>query len=109
MHFRIKINMNERVCVSPPPYYVDWVEISYQNFTLNWYGFPFFIQFMNGIQGTKISGQQWNWLLNTMVTTIKYKISTIDHEIYIKLFSDRTVYYLTFFTGDVLNTTNNER
>ena len=44
-----------------------------------------------------------------MVTTIKYKISTIDHEIYIKLFSDRTVYYLTFFTGDVLNTTNNER
>ena len=25
----------ERVCVSPPPYYIDWFEISYPNVTLN--------------------------------------------------------------------------
>ena len=43
-----------------------------------------------------------------MVTTIKYKNSTIDHAIYIKVFIDGTVSYITVSTDDVLNTTNNE-
>ena len=42
-----------------------------------------------------------------MVKIIYYKRSTIDHAIYVKLFSDGTVSYLTVSMGDVLNTTNN--
>ena len=38
----------------------------------------------------------------------KYKKITIDHDIYIKCFSYGTVSYLTVYTDDVLNTTNNE-
>ena len=38
----------------------------------------------------------------------KYIKSTIYHAIYIKLFSDRTVSYLTVSTDDVLNSTNND-
>ena len=43
-----------------------------------------------------------------MLTIIKYKKSTIDHSIYIKVFNDETVSYLIVSTDDVLNTTNNE-
>ena len=43
-----------------------------------------------------------------MVTIVKYKKSTIDHAIYIKVFDDVTESYLTVSTDDVLNTTNNE-
>ena len=39
---------------------------------------------------------------------IKYKKITIDHNIYIKVFNDGTVSYLTVSTDDVLNTNNNE-
>ena len=63
---------------------------------------------MNGIQGTKPSERQWNRLLDAVVTILKYKKSTIDHAIYIKVFDDGTVSYLTVSTDDVLNTTNNE-
>ena len=40
----------ERVCVMPPPYYLDCFEISYPNVTLNTDYGPFYIQCMNGIQ-----------------------------------------------------------
>ena len=63
---------------------------------------------MNIIQVTKPSGRQWNSLLDVVVTIIKYKKSTIDHAIYIKVFTDGTVSYLTVSTDDVLDTTNNE-
>ena len=63
---------------------------------------------MNGIQGTKPAEQQLNRLLDAVVTIIKYMISTIDHDIYIKFFSDGTVYYIKVCTDDVLNTANNE-
>ena len=63
---------------------------------------------MNAIQGTKPAGRQWNRLLDAVVTLLKYKKSTIYHAIYIKLFTDGTVSYLTVSTDDVLNTTNNE-
>ena len=43
-----------------------------------------------------------------MVTILKYKIIVIVHDIYIKVFSDRTVSYITVSTDNVLNTTNNE-
>ena len=43
-----------------------------------------------------------------MVTIIKYKKSKIYYAIYIKVFTDGTVSYLTFYTDNVLNTTNNE-
>ena len=62
---------------------------------------------MHGIQGTKPSGRQWNRLLDTVVKFLKYNKITIDHAIYIKVFNDRTVYYLTVSTDDVLNNTNN--
>ena len=63
---------------------------------------------MNVIQGTKPAGRQWNRLLDTVFTILKYKKRTIDHAIYIKVFSDGTVSYLTASTDDFLNTTNNE-
>ena len=63
---------------------------------------------MNGIQGTKPAEQQLNRLLDAVVTIIKYMISTIDHDIYIKFFSDGTVSYIKVCTDDVLNTANNE-
>ena len=43
-----------------------------------------------------------------MVTITKYKKSKIDNDIYIKVFSDRTMYYLTVYTDDILNITNSE-
>ena len=43
-----------------------------------------------------------------MFTIHKYRKITIDHDIYIKVFSGVTVSYLTYSTDDVLNTTNNE-
>ena len=68
----------------------------------------FCIQFMNGIQGTKPAGQKWNRLLDAVVTIIKYKRITIDHAIYIKLFSYVTVSYIKVSSGNFLNTTNND-
>ena len=29
------VPINERVCISPPPYYLDWVERYYPNVPLN--------------------------------------------------------------------------
>ena len=64
---------------------------------------------MNGIQGTEPSGRQWNRLLDAVITILEYKKSTIDRAIYIKVFDNGTVSYLTVSTDDVLNTTNNEK
>ena len=63
---------------------------------------------MNGIQGTNPAGRQCNRLLDAVVKIIKYKKSKIDRTIYIKVFADGTVSYLTVSTDDVLSTTNNE-
>ena len=56
----------------------------------------------------KQAGRKWNRLLDVVVTIIKYNKTTINHAIYIKIFSDGTVSYLTVYTDDFLNTTNNE-
>ena len=58
---------------------------------------------MNGIQGKKPARRKWDILLDTVVTMIKYKNRKIDHAIYIKVFTDGMVYYLTVCTGNVLN------
>ena len=63
---------------------------------------------MNVIQGTNTARRQWNRLLDAVVKILKYKKSTIDHDIYIKVFTDDTLSYLTISTDDVLNTTNKE-
>ena len=85
IHFRIKIPIDEIVCVSPPIYYLDLFEIPYPNVPLNRDDGPFFLQCMNGIQGTKPAEQQCNRLLYAVVTIISYKKITIDHAIYIKI------------------------
>ena len=64
---------------------------------------------MNEIQGTKPAGQKWNRLLDAVFTILKYKKNTIDHDIYIKVFTYDIVSYLTVSTDDVINTTNNEK
>ena len=102
------ISINERVCVSPPPYYLDWFKISYPNFPLNRYDGPFFLQRMNGIHGTKPARRKWNRLLDAVVTILKYKKIRIYHTIYIRFLSDETVSYITVSTDDILNTNNNE-
>ena len=62
---------------------------------------------MNVVQGTKQAGRKWNRLLDEVVNIFKYNKITIDHAIYIKVFTDGTVSYLAGSTDDVLNTTNN--
>ena len=64
---------------------------------------------MNGIQGTKPAGRQWNRLLDAVVIILEYKKSKIDHAIHIKVFTDGTVSYITVSTDDALNITNNEK
>ena len=56
----------------------------------------------------KPAGRQWNIILDAVVTIIKYNKRTIYHAIYIKVFTDVTVFYLTVSTDGVLNTTNNK-
>ena len=63
---------------------------------------------MNVIQGKKPAGRQCNRLLDAVVTIIKYKESTIDHDIYINVFTDGTVSYLIVSTYGVINTTTND-
>ena len=63
---------------------------------------------MNVIQGIKPAGRQWNRLLDSVVTIFKYKKITIYHVFCIKVFTDRTLSYITVSTDDVLSTTNNE-
>ena len=62
--------IHERVCVSPPTYHLDWFERSYPNAPINRDDGPFCLQFMNGIQGKKPTGRQWNILLDAVVTII---------------------------------------
>ena len=42
-----------------------------------------------------------------MVKIVESKIIIIDHAIYMKLFYNNAVYYITVSLGDVLNDTNN--
>ena len=100
--------IHEIVCVIPPPYYLNLSEISYPNGPINRYDGPFCFQCMNGIQGIETSGRQQNIFLDAVVTILKYKNSIVYHDIYIKVFTDGTVSYLTFSTDDVLNTINNQ-
>ena len=58
------VPIHEIVCVSPPPYYIDWFEESYPNVPLNRDDGPFCLQFINGIQETKPTGRQWNRLID---------------------------------------------
>ena len=98
----------EIVCVSTPPFYLDWFEISYPNVPINRDDGPFCIQCMNEIQGTKPAGRQWNRLLDAVVKIINYKKRKIDHAIYIEVLTYGTVSYLTVSTDDVLNTNNDK-
>ena len=99
--------IHEIVCVSPPPYYLEWFERSYPNFPLNRDDGKFCLQCMNGIQVTKPAGRKWNRLLDSVVAILKYKNITIYHAIYIKFFTYGTVSYLKVSNDDVLNTNNN--
>ena len=102
------VSIYERVCVSPPPYYLHWFERSCPNVPLNWDEGPFCLQYMNVIQGKKPAEQQWNRLLDAVVAILKYKKITIYHAVYIKVFSDGTVSYLKVSTDDIISNTYNE-
>ena len=52
------VPIHERFCVSLPPYYLDWFKIYYPNVPLNKDVGKCFLQYMNGIQGTKPDGKQ---------------------------------------------------
>ena len=66
------VPIHERVCVSRPPYYLDWFKRSYPNVPLNRDGGPFCINCMNIIQGEKPSGIKLNILLDAVITILKY-------------------------------------
>ena len=59
------------------------------------------------VQDNKPEWSQWNILLDAGVKVPKYKKVIIDNAIYIKVFSNRTTFYLIFSTDNVLNTNNN--
>ena len=63
---------------------------------------------MDVIQGGKPSVLQWNMILFAVVKIMKYKKSTIDHNICIKVLSDGNVSYIMVSADVVLNTTTNE-
>ena len=63
---------------------------------------------MNVIQETKPPGLQYNQLLDAVVTMMKYENSTTSHDIYINVFSNGIVSYVSFNINGVLNNTNNE-
>ena len=63
---------------------------------------------MNVIQVTKPSERQWNTLLDSVVTILKYKKVIIDNYIRIKVFSTVTLSYIKVSTDDVINTTDKE-
>ena len=56
----------------------------------------------------KLAGIQHNQPINALVTIIEHNKITIDHAIYIKVFSELRVSYLMVYTDDVLDTTNNK-
>ena len=89
------VTIHERVCASPPLYNLNWFEKYHHNVPLDQYKVTFYLQCMNGIQGTKLVKRKYNRLLDEMVTIIKYNKTTIDNDIYIKVFTDGTVPYLT--------------
>ena len=60
------------------------------------------------MQGTKPARQQWNQILDSVVTILKYKKITIYHVIYIKEFYGGILYDLTVSNDDVINTTTNQ-
>ena len=101
------VPIHERVCVSPPPYYLEWFKRSYPNVPLNCDDGLFCLQYMNGIQEKKPAGRQWNRLLDSVFKIIQYKKSAIYHAIYIKVFTGGTVSYLTVSIDDVMNITDN--
>ena len=67
------VPIHEIVCVRPPPYYLNWFEISYPNAPLNRDYGQFCLQFVNGIQGTKPDGRQWNRLLDAVETFLSIR------------------------------------
>ena len=70
---------------------MEWFDKNHNIIPINRHDIRFCLQYMNGRQGTKQSGIQWNILLEAVVTVMKYKKITIDNAIYIKIFSDKTV------------------
>ena len=73
--------IHERVCVSPPPYYLYCFETSYPNVPLNRYNGPFCLKCMNVIEGTKPAGRKLNRLIDALFKINKHKKITIDHTI----------------------------
>ena len=63
---------------------------------------------MNGAQNKKISERQRNILLDTEVIMIKYKKIKMYHVIYIKVFFDKNVSYISVSTNKILNVTKNK-
>ena len=66
------VPIHERVCVSLPPYYLDWFESSHPNVSINQYDGLFCVLCKNVIQGTNPSKLQWNRILDAVFTIIKY-------------------------------------
>ena len=102
------VQIHEILFISPPPYYLDQFEKYYLNVSLNKDDVPFYSQYMNIIQGNNSLGWQRNQPLHEVVKILKHKKTTIGHAIYIKVFSDGTVPYITVSTDDVLDYTNKE-
>ena len=46
--------------------------------------------------------------LGAVDANLKYKKGAIDHAVYIKVFPDGTVSYITFSADDILNAANNK-
>ena len=102
------VTIYEIFCVIPPTYYMDWFEKYHHSIYLNIDDNKFYLQCMNGAQNKKISERQRNILLDTEVIMIKYKKIKMYHVIYIKVFFDKNVSYISVSTNKILNVTKNK-
>ena len=98
--------MKEYVSVHHPIIYTGLKYITPMLFSIG-IEVHFFFGALMEFRGVEPAVQQWNRLLDAVVTIMTYKKSTVGNSIYIKLLSYVNVSYLTVSTDYFLNTTNN--
>jgi hypothetical protein len=95
------IPSGERQHLSLPPFYIHWFRRKYPLVPIeeskdNRYC----IQTVNAIQGTKPAGRQWNDILTTVLTKLKFQRNHVDHGVFIYVSDDETKKILLCISTD---------
>ena len=62
---------------------------------------------MNGVKGAKPEFRKWGRLLDAVLEQLQLSGSKIDHSIYVKVYPNGTISYLSVLTYQILQTTTN--